>query len=108
MFYRLILLRAQEMAKSSPAMISKPFRPDEYVCVHNYKSLSKTEISLRKGTKVFVIEKNLNGWWFVDSPNEGQGYVPKCVLKSVKAANSDDDAPIPSEKSKLFSLISEF
>lgn len=58
------------------------------MCVHNYKSLSKTEINLRKGTRVFVIEKNLNGWWFVDAPAEGQGYVPKCVLKPFKSSSN--------------------
>ena len=92
-------------ARNSPATISKPFKPEEYVCVHNYKPLSKTELNLRKGTKVFVIEKNLNGWWFVDSPNEGQGYVPKCVLKqAAKEVNSDDedDAPILTDKSLPF------
>lgn len=89
------------------------------MCVHNYKSLSKTEINLRKGTRVFVIEKNLNGWWFVDSPTEGQGYVPKCVLKSIRnvrktsvrsmdedeEANNNDDAPIPTDKSTLESYF---
>lgn len=95
-------------------MISTPFQPDEYVCVHNYKPLSKTEIGLRKGARVLVVEKNLNGWWFVDSPSEGQGYVPKCVLKPLKEANdgsnsngryndtnNDDDNPIPTDKSKI-------
>lgn len=95
-------------------MISTPFQPDEYVCVHNYKPLSKTEIGLRKGARVLVVEKNLNGWWFVDSPSEGQGYVPKCVLKPLKAdesssaryndnnnTNNDDDNPIPTDKSKI-------
>lgn len=95
-------LKRQEEPKGGPETISKPFKAEEYICVHNYKALSKTELNIKKNTKVFVIEKNLNGWWFVDSSVEGQGYVPKCVLKPSKEQNSDDDdAPIQSEKSNF-------
>lgn len=37
--------------------ISKPLKMDEYICVHNYKAVSKTELSLKKNTKVNVVEK---------------------------------------------------
>lgn len=62
--------------------ISEPIRTEEYVCIHNYKALSKTELSIRKDTRCFVIEKNLSGWWFVDS-TEGQGFVPQCIIKPI-------------------------
>jgi len=59
--------------------ISEPIRNEEYICVHTYKALSKNELSIKKDSKCFVIEKSLNGWWFIDTA-DGQGYVPQCVI----------------------------
>lgn len=59
--------------------ISDPVQNEEYICVQSYNGLSKNELSIRKGTKCFLVEKNLSGWWFIDSI-EGQGFVPKCVI----------------------------
>jgi hypothetical protein len=92
----LSILRTDEPTRVSPTSISKPFKADEYICIHSYKALTKTEISIKKNSKVFVVEKNLNGWWFIDTP-EGQGYVPKCVIKPQNENASNDERPIKTE-----------
>lgn len=61
--------------------------------MHDFAAYSKNEISLRKNSKCFVIEKNLNGWWFVDS-TVGQGFVPQSVLKPLNTSNQSDNIPI--------------
>jgi hypothetical protein len=82
----------------SVATISKPLAAGEYVCVYNYRGLSKTELSLKKNTKCFVFEKNLNGWWFVDAGPEGQGYVPQCVLKPLNDTTAQNQPIINEER----------
>jgi hypothetical protein len=41
-----------------------------------------------------VIEKNLNGWWFIDSEKNGQGYIPSCVIQPLNSQQADDDNAI--------------
>ena len=71
--------------------ISKPIKTQEYICIHDYKSKFKNELSLRKNEKCFVIEKNLNGWWFVDSEKNGQGYIPQCIIQPLDPQTNDHD-----------------
>lgn len=66
--------------------------------LHSYKAITKTELSVKKGAIVYVFEKNLNGWWFVDS-SDGQGYLPSCILKRVNG--QENLAPIKLDKRKL-------
>ena len=73
----------------SVATISEPIRTEEYICIHNYKATSKNELTIHKEAKCFVIEKSLNGWWFIDS-SEGQGYVPQCVIQPVNYTELTD------------------
>ncbi|KAI4888271.1 hypothetical protein NFI96_013856, partial [Prochilodus magdalenae] len=58
---------------------------DECVCVFlvaaDYQRQENTEISLRAGQRVEVIEKNDTGWWFVSTAEE-QGWVPSTYLIS--------------------------
>lgn len=40
--------------------------PDErYISTENYTPQNCDEITLEKGAVVEVLEKNLDGWWFV-------------------------------------------
>ena len=53
--------------ESKAAMIiSKPIKPEEYTVAKNYAAKTKNELSVKKGDKVYVIEKNMTGWWFVN------------------------------------------
>ncbi|KAG9268233.1 SH3 and PX domain-containing protein 2A-like [Astyanax mexicanus] len=59
---------------------------DECLCVFvvaaDYQRQENTEISLRAGERVEVIEKNDTGWWFVSTAEE-QGWVPATYLISL-------------------------
>lgn len=81
-------------------MISQPIKSDDYVVAFDYKGLSKTELSLRKNTRVYVIEKNLSGWWFVDAGSEGQGFVPHCVLKPLNSQSEPNESYIYADTRK--------
>ncbi len=79
--------------------ISKPIKSDEFICIRDYKALSKTELNLKKNSRVLVLEKSLNGWWFVDAGHEGQGYVPQCILIPLNGSFVHNK-PIKPDKSK--------
>jgi hypothetical protein len=60
--------------------ISSPLKMEDYLVLKSYKPKTATEISITKGCKVSVIEKNFNGWWLIDT-KDGQGFVPQCYLE---------------------------
>jgi hypothetical protein len=62
-------------------------------------------LSLQKDKKCFVIEKNLNGWWFVDAGAEGQGYVPQCILKRIDNETTPNQSIINEEGKINFKII---
>lgn len=60
--------------------ISSPIIFEHFVVLDNYKKQSKTDISLKKGTIVDVIEKRECGWWLVDADGE-VGWAPALFLE---------------------------
>uniref|UniRef100_A0A8C3AJ99 SH3 and PX domains 2A n=1 Tax=Cyclopterus lumpus TaxID=8103 RepID=A0A8C3AJ99_CYCLU len=54
---------------------SEPMVLEQYVAVANYERQENSEISLKAGETVDVIEKSESGWWFVSTAEE-QGWVP--------------------------------
>lgn len=40
-------------------------KDERYLCTENYSPQNTDEVALEKGTVVDVLEKNLDGWWFV-------------------------------------------
>eukprot|EP00058_Branchiostoma_floridae_P018304 XP_002603793.1 hypothetical protein BRAFLDRAFT_86624 [Branchiostoma floridae] len=65
----------KKMAES----ISEPLLLDQYIVIADYEKSQPTEMSVKAGTTVDVIEKNENGWWFVTVEDE-QGWVPATFL----------------------------
>ncbi|XP_048046136.1 SH3 and PX domain-containing protein 2A isoform X2 [Megalobrama amblycephala] len=53
-----------------------------YVVTADYQRQENTEISLKAGEQVEVIEKSESGWWFVRTAEE-QGWVPATYLVSL-------------------------
>jgi hypothetical protein len=53
--------------------ISSPVKAQEYNVEKTYKAKTRSEVSVRKDTKVAVIEKSLSGWWFISTQNGEQG-----------------------------------
>ncbi|XP_041424600.1 SH3 and PX domain-containing protein 2A isoform X5 [Xenopus laevis] len=75
---------------------SEPIILDQYVVVSNYEKQENSEISLKAGELVDVIEKSESGWWFV-STTEEQGWVPATYLDS--QTGTKDDSEINTSKS---------
>uniref|UniRef100_A0A3B5ASU6 SH3 and PX domain-containing protein 2A n=1 Tax=Stegastes partitus TaxID=144197 RepID=A0A3B5ASU6_9TELE len=69
---------------------SEPMVLEQYVAVANYERQENSEISLKAGETVDVIEKSESGWWFV-STSEEQGWVPATYLDSQNGTRDDLD-----------------
>ncbi|XP_073402682.1 SH3 and PX domain-containing protein 2A isoform X2 [Dendrobates tinctorius] len=63
---------------------------EQYVVVSNYEKQENSEISLKAGEVVDVIEKNESGWWFVSTAEE-QGWVPATYLDSQSGTKDDSE-----------------
>ncbi|XP_044521478.1 SH3 and PX domain-containing protein 2A isoform X1 [Gracilinanus agilis] len=66
---------------------SKAGEEEKYVTVQPYTSQSKDEIGFEKGVTVEVIQKNLEGWWYIRYLGK-EGWAPASYLKKAK-----DDLP---------------
>ncbi|XP_065151468.2 SH3 and PX domain-containing protein 2A isoform X1 [Paramisgurnus dabryanus] len=69
---------------------SEPMVLEQYVVVANYDRQENSEISLKAGETVDVIEKSESGWWFVSTAEE-QGWVPATYLDSQSGTRDDLD-----------------
>nr|XP_046257147.1 SH3 and PX domain-containing protein 2A-like isoform X3 [Scatophagus argus] len=67
---------------------SKAGEEEKYVTVQSYTSQGKDEIAFEKGVIVEVIQKNLEGWWFIRYQDK-EGWAPASYLKKMK----DDLSP---------------
>ncbi|XP_029305726.1 SH3 and PX domain-containing protein 2A-like isoform X1 [Cottoperca gobio] len=63
-------------------------REEKYLTVQPYTSQGKDEIAFEKGVIVEVIQKNLEGWWFIRYQDK-EGWAPASYLKKMK----DDLSP---------------
>ncbi|XP_067466414.1 SH3 and PX domain-containing protein 2A isoform X1 [Thunnus thynnus] len=63
-------------------------REEKYMTVQPYTSQGKDEIAFEKGVIVEVIQKNLEGWWFIRYQDK-EGWAPASYLKKMK----DDFSP---------------
>ncbi|KAG8578662.1 hypothetical protein GDO81_010573 [Engystomops pustulosus] len=79
-----------------------PLVLDQYVVVAAYDKQESTEISLRVGQVVDIIEKNESGWWFVSTADE-QGWVPATCLEAQDGGQ--EDFTIQPEEEEKYSVI---
>uniref|UniRef100_A0A672RVR7 SH3 and PX domain-containing protein 2A-like n=1 Tax=Sinocyclocheilus grahami TaxID=75366 RepID=A0A672RVR7_SINGR len=73
-----------------------------YVVTADYQRQENTEISLKAGERVEVIEKSESGWWFVRTAEE-QGWVPATYLVSLTGRRDSHKAPNGESKTKIHS-----
>lgn len=59
---------------------------EKYISTENYTPQNADEIALEKGAVVDVLEKNLDGWWFVRS-NGQEGIAPSTYLIKTEKAH---------------------
>ncbi|XP_030067212.1 SH3 and PX domain-containing protein 2B isoform X2 [Microcaecilia unicolor] len=79
-----------------------PLVLDQYVAVAAYEKQESSEISLRVGQVVDIIEKNESGWWFVSTADE-QGWVPATCLEAQDG--TQDEFSIPPDEEEKYSVI---
>ncbi|XP_076843025.1 SH3 and PX domain-containing protein 2B isoform X2 [Brachyhypopomus gauderio] len=91
-----IVERATSFLKPGDSASTDPLMLDQYVAVTDYDKQESSEISLRVGQVVEVIEKNESGWWFVSS-EDAQGWVPATCLE---AQDDPDDFSLPAEEER--------
>lgn len=60
--------------------ISSPIILEHFVVMDDYKKIAKSDINLKKGKVVDVIEKRECGWWLVESEGE-VGWAPALYLE---------------------------
>ncbi|XP_032080667.1 SH3 and PX domain-containing protein 2A isoform X2 [Thamnophis elegans] len=58
-------------------------REEKYVTIQSYTSQGKDEISFDKGVTVDVVQKNLEGWWYIRYLDK-EGWAPASYLKKAK------------------------
>ncbi|XP_033881064.3 SH3 and PX domain-containing protein 2A-like isoform X1 [Acipenser ruthenus] len=58
-------------------------REEKYITVLPYASQSKDEIGFEKGVTVEVIQRNLEGWWYIRHLGK-EGWAPASYLKKMK------------------------
>nr|XP_057933416.1 SH3 and PX domain-containing protein 2A isoform X2 [Doryrhamphus excisus] len=68
----------------------EPMVLEQYMAVANYERQENSEINLKAGETVDVIEKSESGWWFVSTAEE-QGWVPATYLDSQSGTRDDLD-----------------
>ncbi|XP_068178120.1 SH3 and PX domain-containing protein 2A [Antennarius striatus] len=76
--------------RKSEADSSEPMVLEQYVAVANYERQENSEINLKFGETVDIIEKSESGWWFVSNAEE-QGWVPATYLDSHNVTRDDLD-----------------
>lgn len=64
-YFRKLLFRDITFHKRSTLLSSFCLTEEKYVTVQPYCSQGKDEIAFEKGVIVEVIQKNLEGWWFI-------------------------------------------
>uniref|UniRef100_A0A8C1UHF0 SH3 and PX domains 2Ab n=1 Tax=Cyprinus carpio TaxID=7962 RepID=A0A8C1UHF0_CYPCA len=74
-----------------------------YVVTADYQRQENTEISLKAGERVEVIEKSESGWWFVRTAEE-QGWVPATYLVSLTGRRDSHKTPNGESKTKIHLL----
>lgn len=61
-------------------VISEPIQLEQYIVIADYQKQNRSEVSVLAGDIVEVIDKNENGWWFVNMDEE-QGWLPASYLE---------------------------
>ncbi|XP_071167390.1 SH3 and PX domain-containing protein 2B-like isoform X2 [Mytilus edulis] len=72
--------------KENTAIRTNLGEDERYISTENYTPQNCDEIALEKGAVVEVLEKNLDGWWFVRS-NGNEGIAPSTYLMKTEKAH---------------------
>eukprot|EP00051_Salpingoeca_urceolata_P022441 m.365161 g.365161 ORF g.365161 m.365161 type:complete len:738 (+) comp19971_c0_seq14:2102-4315(+) len=85
-----LLGKQDELEEARPdVVVGEVLILDQYRAVADYKKQEKTEVSLKTGDIIEVVDKNDNGWWFVTTETEQQGWVPATYLEPLEGPDEE-------------------
>ncbi|KAM5181926.1 neutrophil cytosol factor 1 [Mantella aurantiaca] len=83
-------LLKQESTKKNVSDITGPIILQSYRAIADYEKSSKSELSVKDGDVVDVVEKNENGWWFCQMKNK-RGWVPAAYLEPLDSPDESEE-----------------
>lgn len=67
---------------------ARPGEEEQYICTEDYFPSNPDEVTLDRGTVVEVIQKNLDGWWWVRQ-NGKEGWAPATYMMKAEKAHME-------------------
>lgn len=67
---------------------ARPGEEEQYICTEDYFPSNSDEVTLDRGTVVEVIQKNLDGWWWVRQ-NGKEGWAPATYMMKAEKAHME-------------------
>ncbi|CAI9621221.1 unnamed protein product [Staurois parvus] len=83
-------LLKQETSKKNVSDITGPIILQSYRVIADYEKNSKSELSVKDGDVVDVVEKNENGWWFCQMKDK-RGWVPAAYLEPLDSPDESEE-----------------
>ncbi|XP_040982491.1 neutrophil cytosol factor 1 isoform X3 [Aquila chrysaetos chrysaetos] len=77
-------------AKKNPTDITGPIVLQTYRAIADYEKSSTSEMALKAGDMVDVVEKSESGWWFCQMKNK-RGWVPAAYLEPMDGPDESEE-----------------
>uniref|UniRef100_A0A8C3NB28 Uncharacterized protein n=1 Tax=Geospiza parvula TaxID=87175 RepID=A0A8C3NB28_GEOPR len=77
-------------SKKNPTDITGPIVLQTYRAIADYEKSSTSEMALKAGDLVDVVEKSENGWWFCQLKNK-RGWVPAAYLEPLDGPDESEE-----------------
>ncbi|XP_071431201.1 neutrophil cytosol factor 1 isoform X2 [Pithys albifrons albifrons] len=77
-------------SKRNPTDITGPIVLQTYRAIADYEKSSTSEMALKAGDMVDVVEKSENGWWFCQLKNK-RGWVPAAYLEPMDGPDESEE-----------------
>nr|XP_022287778.1 SH3 and PX domain-containing protein 2A-like isoform X3 [Crassostrea virginica] len=81
-------LKRADGVKEEHSERARPGEEEKYICSEDYYPANPDEIALTKGTIVEVVEKNLDGWWWIRQ-NGQEGWAPATYMMKAEKAHME-------------------
>ncbi|KAG8451811.1 hypothetical protein GDO86_003855 [Hymenochirus boettgeri] len=83
-------LLKEDSSKKNVSDITGPIILQSYRAIADYDKNSKSELTVKTGDVVDVVEKNENGWWFCQLRNK-RGWVPSAFLEPLDGPDESEE-----------------
>ncbi|XP_053310900.1 neutrophil cytosol factor 1 [Spea bombifrons] len=84
------LLNTELTKQTNVSDITGPIVLQSYRLIADYEKNSKSELGVKAGDVVDVVEKNENGWWFCQLKNK-RGWVPAAYLEPLDSPDESEE-----------------